>query len=249
MNIIPVTRRQGNCMSTDSPMTQTTPIRVFIVEDYYLIRMGLISALEEFPNLKFVGEAESAEDALVQLAATETDILILDLGLPGMNGIEMAHEVRTLWPHIKIVILTSHNQPEEVLAALGAGAQAYALKDIKPNRLAQVIETVYEGAAWLDPAIASVVLYSLAESPADTTRPGEQKQASTPGNPGLIVDLTEREREVLQLIVKGKNNQEISELLHISIHTTKAHVGNILGKLCVNDRVQAAIKAINERLV
>lgn len=226
-----------------------TAIRVFIVEDYYLIRMGLISALEEFESLQFVGEAESAEDALTQLEQVETDILILDLGLPGMNGIEMAQEVRRRWPHIKIVVLTSHNQPEEVIAALGAGAQAYALKDIKPQRLAQVIETVYEGAAWLDPAIASVVLHNLAE-PAEASRPGKPEQPAPPASSTkLIVDLTEREREVLKLIVKGKNNQEISELLHISIHTTKAHVGNILGKLCVNDRVQAAIKAINEHLV
>ncbi len=226
--------------------TTTRPIRLFLVEDYYLIRMGLISALQEFDGMTFVGEAESAEDALQQLESTEVDVLVLDLGLPNMNGIEMAQEVRQRWPHIKIVILTSHNQPEEVLAALGAGAQAYALKDIKPHRLAHVIETVYEGAAWLDPAIASVVLTSLGEPP--PSAPASSVQAPSKDNK-LIADLTEREREVLQLIVQGKNNQDISETLHISIHTTKAHVGSILGKLCVADRVQAAIKAINEKIV
>ena len=218
-------------------------IRLFIVEDYDLIRMGLISALQEFPELVFVGEAESAEEALVQMQTTEIDVLILDLGLPQMNGIEMAQEVRKHWPAVKIIILTSHNQQDEVIAALGAGAQAYVLKDVKPARLAQIIESVYDGAAWLDPAIASVVLYSLADAANDPARTGP-KPTST-----LAVDLTERERDVLQCIVKGKNNQDISDELHISIHTTKAHVGSILGKLSVNDRVQAAIKAIHEKIV
>jgi DNA-binding NarL/FixJ family response regulator len=232
----------------DATGTSNGQIRFFIVEDYHLSRVGLISALGQNPHLKFVGEAESAEDALSQLETIETDVLILDLGLPGMNGIEMSQEVRRRWPEIGIVILTSHNQPEEVVAALGAGAQAYALKDIKPNRLAQVIEMVNEGASWLDPAIASVVMTSLVE-PAAGRPIGLAKPAGNGDKPQSNIDLTEREREVLQLIVQGRNNQEISETLHISIHTTKAHVGNILAKLCVNDRVQAAIKALKENIV
>ncbi len=226
----------------------TKPIRLFIVEDYHLTRMGLISALTEFEHLSFIGEAESAEDALQQLEDQQPDVLILDLGLPEMNGIEMAQEVRKKWPGIKIIILTSHNQPEEVIAALGAGAQAYVLKDIKPQRLAQVIESVYEGAAWLDPAIASMVLYTLGEPAADALKQNIGKKDGTAPEKSNV-DLTEREREVLQLIVQGKNNQDISDTLHISIHTTKAHVGNILAKLCVNDRVQAAIKALKENIV
>lgn len=211
--------------------------------------MGLISALEEFDHIRFVGESECAEDALAQLEQLDVDVLILDLGLPEMNGIEMAQIVRSRWPKIKVIILTSHNQPEEIVAALGAGAQAYALKDIKPNRLVQVIETVYEGAAWLDPAIASIVLGAFVEQSQENPKLTSAKPMGSHPDGVLIADLTEREREVLQLIVKGKNNQEISATLHISIHTTKAHVGNILGKLCVNDRVQAAIKAINENIV
>lgn len=226
----------------------TRTIRVYIVEDYHLVRMGLISALSEFDFIEFVGEAESAEDALTQLDELTPDVLILDLGLPGMNGIEMAQQVRQRWPQIKILVLTSHNQPEEVIAALGAGAQAYALKDIKPNRLAQVLETVYEGAAWLDPAIASIIL-TLVDPASGRFHSLASKQPSDPATAKLVESLTDREREVLQLIVKGQSNQEISDALTISIHTTKAHVGSILGKLCVSDRVQAAIKAINENIV
>lgn len=105
-------------MHMEKTAVNTTPIRLFIVEDYHLIRMGLVSALEGFGQLQFVGEAESAEDALAQMEGLEIDVLILDLGLPGMNGIEMAQMVRKTWPAIKIVILTSHNQPDEVIAAL-----------------------------------------------------------------------------------------------------------------------------------
>lgn len=224
----------------------TKPIKLYIVEDYYLSRMGLTSALSEFPNLKFIGEAESAEEGLADLKKKEIDVLILDLGLPGMNGIQMAEEVKKQWPDMKIIILTSHNQPQEIMAALSAGANAYALKDIKPSRLAQVIESVHEGAAWLDPAIASLVLNNVISNPetAHTAQGSPEKGAGA-----AELDLTAREREVLHLIVEGKNNQEISDTLFVSIHTTKAHVSSILAKLCVNDRVQAAVKALKENLV
>jgi len=148
------------------------------------------------------------------------------------------------WPDIKIIILTSHNEEQEVIAALGAGAQAYVLKDVKPERLVHVIETVQDGAVWLDPAIASMVL-TLVNDPGSLNL--QRRQANAEANPDS--ELTERELEVLQLIVAGKSNPEIAEDLCISIHTAKAHVGSILNKLCVNDRVQAAIKALKENIV
>jgi DNA-binding NarL/FixJ family response regulator len=156
----------------------------------------------------------------------------------------MAQEVRQRWPNIKIVILTSHNEEQEVIAALGAGAQAYVLKDVKPERLVHVIETVQDGAVWLDPAIASMVL-TLVNDPSAISL--QRRQANIQANPDS--ELTDRELEVLQLIVAGKSNPEIAEQLCISIHTAKAHVGSILNKLCVNDRVQAAIKALKENIV
>ncbi len=221
-------------------------INLFIVEDYHLTRMGLMAVLSEFPQIHFIGEAESAEEALSKLEAGKEipEVLLLDLGLPGMNGIEMAQEVRKRWPDIKIIILTSHSEEQEVIAALGAGAQAYVLKDVKPDRLVHVIETVQDGAVWLDPAIASMVL-TLVNDPSSITL--QKRQALVEQNPES--ELTERELEVLQLIVAGKSNPEIAEQLCISIHTAKAHVGSILNKLCVNDRVQAAIKALKENIV
>jgi len=225
---------------------ETKVINLFIVEDYHLTRMGLMAVLSEFPQIQFIGEAESAEEALSKLEASKEtpEILLLDLGLPGMNGIEMAQEVRKRWPDLKIIILTSHSEEQEVIAALGAGAQAYVLKDVKPDRLVHVIETVQDGAVWLDPAIASMVL-TLVNDPSSLTQ--QKRQALSGNNPES--ELTERELEVLQLIVAGKSNPEIADQLCISIHTAKAHVGSILNKLCVNDRVQAAIKALKENIV
>jgi DNA-binding NarL/FixJ family response regulator len=233
-------------MQSPTP-TETRVIKTFIVEDYHLTRMGLMAVLSEFPQIKFIGEAESAEEALSKMEAPNSEIpeiLLLDLGLPGMNGIEMAQEVRKRWPDVKIIILTSHSEEQEVIAALGAGAQAYVLKDVKPERLVHVIETVQDGAVWLDPAIASMVL-TLVNDPASLSL--QKRQAFAENNPDSV--LTERELEVLQLIVEGKSNPDIAEQLCISIHTAKAHVGSILNKLCVNDRVQAAIKALKENIV
>jgi DNA-binding NarL/FixJ family response regulator len=229
---------------SNTTFSETNTIQLFLVEDYHLTRMGLMAVLSEFPKLKFVGEAESAEEALSKLETTMPDILLLDLGLPGMSGITMAQEVRRRWPELKIVILTSHSEEQEVIAALGAGAQAYVLKDVKPERLLYVIETVMDGAVWLDPAIAGLVL-SLVNNPINLLSPKKPEVGET------VVDseLTTRELEVLQLIVEGKSNPEIASQLCISIHTAKAHVGSILNKLCVNDRVQAAIKALKENIV
>lgn len=228
---------------TENP-SEKRIIQIFIVEDYHLTRMGLMAVLNDFSQINFIGEAESAEEALSKMESVTPDILLLDLGLPGMNGIEMAEEVRRRWPNVKIIILTSHNEEQEVIAALGAGAQAYVLKDVKPDRLVHIIETVQDGAVWLDPAIASMVLNMVN----DPTALNFQRKQSNSGTT-VESDLTEREMEVLQLIVAGRSNPEIAEQLCISIHTAKAHVGSILNKLCVNDRVQAAIKALKENIV
>ena len=230
----------------EASSTPKAPIRLFIVEDYHLTRMGLIAFLSEHPQLTFIGEAESAEEALQALQKEQPDVLLLDLGLPEMNGIDMAQEVRKRWPDVKIIILTSHNQEDEVIAAMGTGAQAYVLKDVKPERLVHIIETVYDGAVWLDPAIASLVL-TMVNDPSAMSAFKRANAGEGGGDPEN--ELTARELEVLNLIVDGKSNPEIAEILFISIHTAKAHVGSILNKLCVNDRVQAAIKALKENLV
>ncbi|MEM0951979.1 MAG: response regulator transcription factor [Cyanobacteria bacterium P01_H01_bin.74] len=230
--------------TVEAPAAGRKPVKLFITEDYHLTRLGLVAVLQQYPQIDSIAEAESAEEALPKIKADPPDVLLLDLGLPGMNGIEMATLVKQTWPAIKIIILTSHQEGQEVIAALGAGANAYVLKDIKPDRLIQVIETVYDGAIWLDPAIASAIL-TLTTQEKTATKSNEKPASDTT----TVTDLTDREIEVLQLIVNGKSNPEIAEALCISIHTAKAHVGNILNKLCVSDRVQAAIKALKENII
>lgn len=222
--------------------TKVKTIQVIIVEDYKLTRVGLRSSLNEFEGINVVGEAEDAEKGLKVVKEIKPDVVLMDLGLPGINGIEATQQIKTFDENIKVIILTSHDRDEEVLAALGSGANAYCLKDIEPNTLVSVIKTVSEGAAWLDPAIAKVALNLF-------PRPESTKVLYSNEAPDARAQLTERELEVLRLLVKGKSNTEIAKDLIVSVHTAKAHVCSILQKLCVDDRVQAAVKAIRENII
>ncbi|MDD3013773.1 MAG: response regulator transcription factor [Candidatus Gastranaerophilales bacterium] len=222
--------------------TKTKTVRVVIVEDYKLTRVGLRSSLNEFEGINVIGEAEDAEKGLKVIKEIKPDVILMDLGLPGINGIEATQQIKTFDENIKVIILTSHDRDEEVLAALGSGANAYCLKDIEPNTLVNVIKTVSQGAAWLDPAIAKVALNLF-------PKPESTKVLFSTEAPDARAQLTERELEVLRLLVKGKSNTEIAKDLIVSVHTAKAHVCSILQKLCVDDRVQAAVKAIRENII
>lgn len=217
-------------------------IGIVIIEDYKLTRMGLKSSLEEFDGIKVIGESEDAENGLIIVDKMKPDIILMDLGLPGMNGIEATARIKQDHPEIKVIILTSHERDEEVLASLGSGAQAYCLKDIEPAALVNVIREVSKGACWLDPVIAQVALKLFPKPESIRLSSANQLQDGRS-------QLTERELEVLRLLVKGKSNTEIAKDLIVSVHTAKAHVCSILQKLCVDDRVQAAVKAVKENIV
>lgn len=217
-------------------------VKVIIVEDYKLTRVGLRSTINEFENIKVTGEAEDAIKGLELIEREKPDVVLMDLGLPEMNGIEATQKVKEISPDTKVIILTSHDREEEVLAALGSGANAYCLKDIEPATLATVITNVAKGACWLDPAIAKVAL-SLFPKPENTNLSSNAEISDA------RAQLTEREFEVLRLLVKGRSNTEIAKELIVSVHTAKAHVCSILQKLCVDDRVQAAVKAIKENII
>ena len=170
------------------------------------------------------------------------DIVLMDIELQKMNGIEATLKVKEINPNVKVIALTSHDREEEVIAALSAGAMAYCLKDIDPVKLADVIRDVSEGVCWLDPMIARKVLDSFPKQEAlGILRDKSSEEGRVP--------LTEREFEVLKHLVDGKSNTEIAKELIVSVHTAKAHVCSILQKMCVNDRVQAAVKAVKEGLV
>ena len=211
---------------------------ILIVEDHELTRFGLKTAFEACDFVENIYEAESAETCLDILADNQVDLVIMDLGLPGMDGIEATKKVKQLKNDIKVVILTSHNDTQEVLNSLKAGANAYCSKEINPKRLTQVVLSVLDGASWFDPSIAQVVLEAAAKS----------QQAET-SKPEKDYGLTARETQILKLITEGFSNNEIANQLFVSINTTKAHVASILQKLEVDDRLQAALKALKERLV
>jgi len=217
-------------------------ISVVIIEDFKLTRVGLRCALNSNEDIEVVGESDNAVDGLKLIEKFSPDVVLMDLGLAEMNGIEATMKVKEFNRGIKVIALTSHDREEEVIAALSAGAMAYCLKDIDPVKLADVIRDVADGVCWLDPVIARKVLDSF---PKQETYGILSDKSSDEGR----VPLTEREYEVLKHLVEGKSNTEIAKELIVSVHTAKAHVCSILQKMCVNDRVQAAVKAVKEGLV
>ncbi len=215
---------------------------VVIIEDYKLTRVGLKSALNEYKTINVVAEAEDAEEGIEVIKKMKPDVVLMDVGLPGMNGFEATMKIKEMGLNTKVIILTSHERCDEVIAALGSGACAYCLKDISPDDLTRVINDVSKGACWLDPAVSSHVLNYF-------PKPENIALIQTSEVQDARAQLTDRELEVLRHLVNGKSNTEIAKELIVSVHTAKAHVCSILQKLCVDDRVQAAVKAIRENII
>ena len=195
-------------------------INILIVEDHELTRFGLKTTFEGVDYVDTIYEADSAETALEIFNNNPVDIVIMDLGLPKMNGIEATKQIRSSNKDVKIIILTSHNDEKEVLNSLKAGANAYCSKEINPKRLIHVVQSVADGAAWFDPSVAHIVLKATTSVPAIDNDNGRKDY-----------DLTTREAQILKLMTEGYSNMEIAQMLVISINTTKAHVANILQKL------------------
>ena len=212
--------------------------KILIVEDHELTRFGLKTAFESVEFVEEIFEADSAEACFEIIDNNIVDLVIMDLGLPGINGIDATKKIRSSNSEIKIVVLTSHNDRQEVLNSLKAGANAYCSKEINPKRLIQVVNSVLDGASWFDPSISHFVLEAVSTS-----------QNSENPKPVKDYGLTSRESQILKLITEGYSNNEIANQLFVSINTTKAHVASILQKLEVDDRLQAALKALKERLV
>ena len=213
-------------------------INILIVEDHELTRFGLKTTFEGVDYVDNIFEADSAEAAIDTFNNNQIDVIIMDLGLPNMNGIEATKQIRSTNKDVKVIILTSHNDEKEVLNSLKAGANAYCSKEINPQRLIEVVRSVADGAAWFDPSIAHIVLKASANSPTFDN-----------DNNRKDYDLTTREAQILKLMTEGYSNMEIAQILVISINTTKAHVANILQKLEVDDRLQAALKALKNKIV
>jgi DNA-binding NarL/FixJ family response regulator len=223
--------------------------RVLIVEDHQMTLVGLKMLLEKNNSVEVVGEASNGIEAIQSAASTQPEVILMDIGLPEMDGIEATQKIKQTHPSIRIIMLTSKDNEQDVFASLSAGADAYCMKGISIESLTSAIEAVKEGTAWLDPGVARMVLGRFQGTSA-TPEPGHAA-ANGSTNPVEWEDcpLTAREMEVLKLIVDGLSNPEIAERLTITKATAKAHVHSILQKLCVDDRTQAAVLAMRQGYV
>ena len=236
-----------------------TKIRVALIEDHDLTRLGIRTALQRNVDFEIVGEAANANDGLQILKTLQPDVAIVDIGLPDKDGIELTREAKSIVPSLltKILILTLRDSKEAVLAAFAAGADSYCMKD-KYDNLLEAVRHTHNGNAWIDPAIARIVLQQAQENPPTSQSALGTNQFAEKSEFGKAKDnedtiepytLTERELEVLQLIVEGCSNAIIAERLYITVGTVKTHVRNILNKLCADDRTQAAVRALRSGLV
>jgi len=212
-------------------MVKTKPIRVMIVDDHLMVRDGLKVFLSIHDDIDVVGEAEDGEQALALCEQMEPDVILMDILMPNMDGPSATERIRGANPDIQVIALTSFAEQELVQRALQSGAISYVLKNVHSDRLAQAIREAYHGRSVIDAAAAQVLV-----------------QAAQ-GSSSLGYNLTERERQVLGLMTKGKTNQEIAERLTLSVGTVRFHVSNILSKLGVSNRTEAVSLALQQKLV
>lgn len=205
-------------------------ITVLIVDDHAVVRQGVRAFLDTRAEIEVVGEAESGRRAVELCAEHAPDVVLLDLLMPEMNGVETARQIKAVSPRSQVVILTSHHSDEFLLPSIRAGALSYLLKDVSPPELVAAVEKASRGEAVLHPRIAAQIVENLQDNPARAEQ-----------NP--LMTLSRRESEVLRLIAEGLPNAQIAERLFISEKTVKSHVGNILSKLHLADRTQAAVYA------
>ncbi|TBX77910.1 response regulator transcription factor [Bacillus mycoides] len=212
-------------------------IKVLLVDDHTVVLKGLAFFLSTQEDFELVGEANNGKEALVKVGETSPDVVLMDLYMPEMDGIEATACIKKEYPNVKVIVLTSFSDQAHVLPALKAGASGYILKDIEPDQLVEAIRSAYKGNIQLHPDIANALL--------SQTLPQEEKE-----EPSVQVDvLTARENEVLQLLAKGMSNKEIASVLVITEKTVKAHMSSILSKLHLSDRTQAALYAVKNGIV
>ncbi len=213
----------------------TNPITVLLVDDHEVVRSGVSAFLASQPDFEVVGEAKSGTEAVNLALKHVPDVVLMDLVMAKMDGVEATRQVKNVSPRTKIVVLTSYHQDEYIFPALKAGAISYILKDVKMDELADALRRASQGEATLHPRVASRVIQELH---------GAHREELNP-----YTELTDREMEVLKLIARGMSNSEIAEKLVISVNTVKGHVSNILSKLHLADRTQAAVYAWQQGIV
>jgi DNA-binding NarL/FixJ family response regulator len=239
-------------------------IRVALIEDHDVVRIGLRATLERHDGVEVVGEAASGIQGLKLLEATQPDVAVVDIGLPGMDGIEVTRQFRRFQseqassepdqPTTKVLMLTMQGNEDSVLAAFAAGADSYCMKDTGMERMVEAIEATHNGNAWIDPGIASIVLRHMRKTipqPVDANDRKVEIRALDPELETILqtYPLSVREQEILEHMVNGCSNPMIAKRLHITVGTVKTHVRNILGKLYASDRTDAAVKALRAGII
>ena len=217
-------------------MSNAQPIRILIADDHHIVRRGIRDLLDTEPDMTIVGEASNGEEAVPAVATLNPDVVLMDLVMPGTDGIETTRQIKAAQPQMKILVLTSFATDDKVFPAIKAGALGYLIKDTGPDELLNAIRQVHRGEASLHPTIAQKLLAEVAQP---------EKRPS----PTIVDPLTEREMDVLKLLARGLSNQEIAEMLVIGVTTVYSHVSNILGKLHLATRTQAALYALREGFV
>lgn len=215
-------------------------IKILIVDDHTLVREGFAKMLELEPQFEVLGQSSSAKDVLEKTKALKPDIILMDIKLPGINGIEATKMIKKEHPDVEVIILSMYDEEEYVMESVKAGASGYVLKDISQEELFSAIKVVHSGGSLIQPGLARKVLKEFAHL---------AKEAPQGGKSMSIKGLSEREIEVLQCVSEGKSNKEIAEQLTISEKTVKAHLRTIFRKLDVSDRAQAVAEAMRKGLV
>lgn len=214
-------------------MSESERIRLLIADDHPIVRQGLLAFLQTQPEVEIVGEAVDGEDAVRAVERLLPDIVLIDIVMPKIDGIEAIRRIRDVSPSTRAIVLTSFADDDKIVSAVKAGAAGYLLKDARPQELIEAIRAVARGEVLLQPAIAARLIRELSRSSQDAA----------------VEVLTARELDVLRLIANGRSNKEIAQDLVLSEKTVKTHVSNILAKLHLADRTQAALYAVRQRIV
>jgi DNA-binding NarL/FixJ family response regulator len=214
-------------------------LRILLVDDHVLFRKGVAALLARRPEMEVVGEASDGLEAIIAAREVVPDVILMDIHMPKCDGLEATRMIKRELPHVKIVILTVSDDEQNLFEAIKSGAQGYLLKDLEPTRLYDLLESISRGEAPLSGVLAAKILKEFA-------RPSTEDPAPAPE---IIDELTTRETEILQLVVDGKTNKEIATSLYIAENTVKIHLRNILEKLHLQNRIQAAVYAVRQGLV
>ncbi|MFM2429214.1 MAG: hypothetical protein RLZZ511_427 [Cyanobacteriota bacterium] len=219
-----------------SPSVPPPIVRLVIVEDDPMMQLGLEQSLQDYPHVQIVALAADGVSGLAAVRQHQPDLVVMDIGLPRLDGIAVTQAIKAEMPQIRVVMFTSHISETEIVASLSSGADAYCIKGANVELLISAIEAALDGAVYLDPKIARKVLEHLRPPPPEADK-------------AALATLSPRELDVLQLMVQGLSNSEIAESLYLSTNTIKTHLRGIMNKLAVDDRVQAAVVALRAGLI